>query len=448
MSAASSPRLGPTDAPTTPAGPSRLSAATPGSRDLSRTASRGASILEDGSLVRGRAESDGGAKKKSEKKLGMFKGVLVPTCENMWGVIIFLRFYKIVGYGGLGYALLIVVLSFLVALLTSLSLSAIATCGTSHSLAGVYPMLSRALGKEIATATGIIYFLGIVFLAVLECLGACEELFAINPCLNSSEHSVRIWGSIFMAALVALVAGGIKLVSHLGLVFFLIVIVTMLSFYVSLFGAPTLEALDAGPHSMECVTDAGVTVGGELVTNGSSGSDGSDGSHGSVGPISVTGLSVETIRANWGPAFTETMGFSQCLALFFPCFTGILSGANRASSLRDPVTALPYGTLGAITISLVMYSSYIVLWGAVGDRAFLTMDHGQLNYIIWPHIGAAQVGIIVSSLGQALQVRTSAQLSRRNSAQFSEGSRVPRCSASSSRRACWRRSPPTASSAC
>ena len=102
MSAASSPRLGPTDAPTTPAGPSRLSAATPGSRELSRTASRGASILEDGSLVRGRAESDGGAKKKSEKKLGMFKGVLVPTCENMWGVIIFLRFYKIVGYGGLG----------------------------------------------------------------------------------------------------------------------------------------------------------------------------------------------------------------------------------------------------------------------------------------------------------------------------------------------------------
>ena len=77
--------------------------------------------------MRGRAESDGGAKKKSEKKLGMFKGVLVPTCENMWGVIIFLRFYKIVGYGGLGYALLIVVLSFLVALLTSLSLSAIAT---------------------------------------------------------------------------------------------------------------------------------------------------------------------------------------------------------------------------------------------------------------------------------------------------------------------------------
>ena len=62
------------------------------------------------------------------KKLGMFKGVLVPTCENMWGVIIFLRFYTIVGYAGLGYTILIVTLSFMVALLTALALSAIATC--------------------------------------------------------------------------------------------------------------------------------------------------------------------------------------------------------------------------------------------------------------------------------------------------------------------------------
>jgi hypothetical protein len=37
-----------------------------------------------------------------EHKLGTFKGVLMPTCENMWGVIIFLRFYLIVGYAGLG----------------------------------------------------------------------------------------------------------------------------------------------------------------------------------------------------------------------------------------------------------------------------------------------------------------------------------------------------------
>ena len=42
----------------------------------------------------------------------------MPTCESMWGVIIFLRFFRIAGNCGLGYSLLICVLSFAVALLT------------------------------------------------------------------------------------------------------------------------------------------------------------------------------------------------------------------------------------------------------------------------------------------------------------------------------------------
>ena len=123
------------------------------------------------------SDSDNDAADKDHgHKLGMLKGVLIPTCENMWGVIIFLRFYTVAGHAGMGYSLVIITLSFLVALFTALSLSAIATCGTSHGLTGVYAMLARALGKEIATATGLVYFLGIVFLSVLECLGACEAL--------------------------------------------------------------------------------------------------------------------------------------------------------------------------------------------------------------------------------------------------------------------------------
>ena len=75
-------------------------------------------------------EEDSNAKGKgvkAEHKLGTFKGVFMPTCENMWGVIIFLRFYTIAGHAGLGYSLIIITLSFFVALLTGLSLSAIAT---------------------------------------------------------------------------------------------------------------------------------------------------------------------------------------------------------------------------------------------------------------------------------------------------------------------------------
>ena len=178
-------------------------------RQDSRGSNFGASQLPVlGSSVDGKAEGKGGGHGK--KKLGMFKGVLVPTCENMWGVIIFLRFYTIVGYAGLGYTIVIVTISFFVALITALSLSAIATCGTSHNITGVYPMLARALGKEVATATGLIYFLGIVCLAVLECLGATEELFMVAPVLRDTPiegGGPRIWGSIFMAVLVVFVGG-------------------------------------------------------------------------------------------------------------------------------------------------------------------------------------------------------------------------------------------------
>lgn len=292
------------------------------------------------------ADGKGG---KAPHKLGTLKGVLIPTCENMWGVIIFLRFNNIVGNCGLGLSLLITTLSFSVALLTALSLSAIATCGTSQGLAGVYPMLARALGKEMATAVGLVYFLCIVFLAVLEMLGACEELEVVAPVLFAFPSAVCAWGSVFMVIIGLLVAAGIKLVSQFGLLVFIIVILTararapsgvatrrsrsapvpaealpsrgisdacptlcsaptrqqMLSFYISLIGAPHLEALDFHATS----------------------------------PAS-TSLSLQNIRDNWGPDYSDDYTFVSCLALFFPCFTGILSGANRASSLREPATAI------------------------------------------------------------------------------------------------------------
>ena len=334
-------------------------------------------------------------------KLGMFKGVLVPTCENMWGVIIFLRFYTIVGYAGMGNTILIVTLSWSVAMLTALALSAIATCGTSHKLSGVYPMLARALGKEVATATGLIYFLGIVCLAVLECLGACEELFKVAPVLEPIG-GMRLWGFFFMTLLSAFVGGGIQIVSKLGLAFFAVVIVTLVFLYISLIGAPTLVAVD----KPECLPDGSNFT---YVLDGSgSGSSGrrlaGGGSYDPNRPLMCpSGLSLANFAENWGPGFTEEYPFSECLGIFFPCFTGILSGANRASSLRDPVTAIPHGTLGAICSSYVMYLTLFLLWSGVGSRAYLQQPYGQINTAFFPWVKAAQVGIILSSLGQALQ---------------------------------------------
>jgi len=301
-------------------------------------------------------------------KMGMFSGVIVPTCANMWGVLIFLRFNNIVGNAGLGLSLVIATLSFMVALLTTLSLSAIATCGTSHKSKGVFQLLARALGREIATAIGVLYFLGIVLGAVLESLGACEVFMNLSEDLRGFTWDVQLWGSVFMVSLAALVLGGMSLVSRLGLVFFGVTLVTLFFFYVSLFSAPNLRAVDAEEI-------AGSSI----------------------------GLSGRNFVSNFGPSYKEGQSFSSMLALFFPCFTGFLSGANRASSLRNPVRGIPLGTLAGISISYVLYVSYMLLWAAVGDRAFLQLERGQLGAFIWPSVLAVRIGIVVTSLGQALQ---------------------------------------------
>jgi hypothetical protein len=117
-----------------------------------------------------------------------------------------------------------------------------------------------------------------------------------------------------------------------------------------------------------------------------------------------------------------------CRALGFLVPT---SGANRAKALKDPDVSIPYGTLTAITISYVMYSSYIIMWGAVADREYLTngpaatyslgssrrhlMEDGDgdnymsvVTEIAWPMALPTLVGIVLTSLSQALQCLISA----------------------------------------
>ena len=290
-----------------------------------------------------------------------------------------------VGHAGVGYALLIVLISFVCALLTGLSLSAIATNGPVER-GGAYYLISRTLGHKLGGAVGCTYYLGITLLATLETLGAVEVLLAVEPSLavGGEEGGVRLWSALLVAAMGAMVYAGMNFVSKMGIIFAMIVGLTLLSYYVGLIAAP----FGGAPHA-------------------------------------VTGLSVRTLRANWGPDFDPGVDFSAALSVFFPCFTGILSGANRAQALADPQRSIPRGTLGAICISLVMYLSYMVMWGAVADREYL--KHGEVyaayrdeghgrrllgggagsmqvvGAIAWPAALPVQIGIIIASISQALQ---------------------------------------------
>ncbi|KAK3232885.1 hypothetical protein CYMTET_56789 [Cymbomonas tetramitiformis] len=317
--------------------------------------------------------------------LGTLNGVVIPTCENMWGVLIFLRFFYIVGEAGVLQAYVIVIISWLCAILTALSLSVIATNGPIEQ-GGVYYLISRALGHKIGGAVGCVYFFGMMLLSVLEVLGAIEVLLETEPRADMGlprELAVRLWALAMLAVLCGLVYGGIRFVSKLGSLFAAIVLLTMLSYYVGLCTAPISGVDDR-----------------------------------------VTGLSSNTFRDNWSADYDSGVDFSAMLSIFFPCFTGILSGANRATNLRSPEKSIPVGTISAICLSAVVYLSYMTLWGAVASRDYLKGkdassyetyhrhllaggDAGNSVQIVkdiaWPSALATQIGVIIASLSQALQ---------------------------------------------
>ncbi|KAJ7563353.1 hypothetical protein O6H91_03G106500 [Diphasiastrum complanatum] len=308
--------------------------------------------------------------------LGTFTGVLIPTCENMWGVLIFLRFFYIVGNAGVWQTFIIVSLSFLCALLTTTSLCAIATNGPIEE-GGTYFLLSRALGPQIGGAVGFMYFLGLLLLAVLETLGAVEVMQFTFTILNFPSAN-RVLGVIVVLLLGIMVFFGIKFVSKLGTLFFAVVLYTLLSYLLGLTLAPPRNA----QHSL-------------------------------------TGLSWNTFRGNWNPGYRRGASFSVMVSVFFPCFTGILSGADRAKNLQRPERSIPVGTLGAVVVSLFLYLLYFVLWGAVGTREYLLGEypsngqtenaHSENNKLMavrdvaYPIEILTQLGIIVTSISQALQ---------------------------------------------
>ena len=69
----------------------------------------------------------GERREKSSGSLGTWGGVFTPCTLTILGVIMFLRFGVVVGQAGLWYSLAIVAAAKLITILTTLSLSAIAT---------------------------------------------------------------------------------------------------------------------------------------------------------------------------------------------------------------------------------------------------------------------------------------------------------------------------------
>ena len=247
--------------------------------------------------------------------------------------------------------LLVMTLCNVVTTITTVSMSAVTTNGQIKG-GGVYYMISRALGPEFGGAIGLMFTLANSIAVSMYIVGFAESLLdclqeyvpgwsgIVDPDPNFRLNDVRIIGSATLVLILVLGIVGMKWVTRVQKLLLLLLICSQLDFVIGSFLPKTSEIYAKG----------------------------------------FTGWSIETAKENFSPKYTEQQSFFSVFAVFFPAVTGIVAGANMSGDLKDPSSAIPKGTLGAIASTYVTY----ILYGVVVSFVHLPSASGNVTeYLMW-----------------------------------------------------------------
>ncbi|XP_075396941.1 solute carrier family 12 member 7 isoform X2 [Tenrec ecaudatus] len=368
--------------------------------------------------------------------MGTFIGVYLPCLQNILGVILFLRLTWIVGVAGVLESLLIVSLCCACTMLTTISMSAIATNGVVPA-GGSYYMISRSLGPEFGGAVGLCFYLGTTFAGAMYILGTIEIFLTyISPSVavfradtaggeaTAMLHNMRVYGTCTLALMAAVVFVGVKYVNKLALVFLACVVLSILAIYAGViktaFDPPYIPVCLLGNRTLswrnfdacaKLVANSSVptTLWG-LFCNGSS-ADACDAyfTRNNLSVIQgIPGVASGVLLDNlWSTyldkgSFVEKEGvvsvpvpeeaaagarpyvltdilthFTLLVGIYFPSVTGIMAGSNRSGDLRDAQKSIPTGTIMAIVTTSFIYLSCIVLFGACIEGVVLRDKFGE-----------------------------------------------------------------------
>ncbi|MBN1541573.1 amino acid permease [candidate division KSB1 bacterium] len=278
-------------------------------------------------------------------KFGAFGGVFTPSVLTILGVIVFLRYAHVVGYAGLGNALIILLAAKAISLITGLSLSSISTNMQVRG-GGAYYLISRSLGIEFGGVIAVFFYIAQAVAVTLYVIGFSEAVFSAFPDLGLSFRLLATLTNLLVFASVYIGAGWTIRLQY-GIL--AVLMLSLLSFMIG--------AADTA--------------------------------------------SVAVLRANWSAGWSEKYTFFTVFALFFPAVTGIMAGVNMSGDLREPSRAIPRGTLAAIGFTAILYTAIAVLLAAssprqvlVGD-GFVMKDTARFSTLIY-------AGVISATLSSAL----------------------------------------------
>ena len=281
----------------------------------------------------------------SRGTLGTFAGVFTPSVLTILGIILFLRLGYVVGNAGLGQALLILLLANGISVLTSISLSAIAT-NLKVKGGGDYYLISRTLGLEFGGAIGIVVFLAQSVSIAFYCLGFGE----VVAYLFQTEFSIlpQIIAALAVSFLFILAWLGADWATKFQYVVMGILAAAILSFFIGGF---------------------------------------------------IRWDSAQLVQ-NWSASQTS-MGFWVLFAIFFPAVTGFTQGVSMSGDLKDPGKSLPRGTFAAVGLSIIVYFIASVLFAAALPADVMISDYGAMKKVAYIAF-LVTAGVIAATLSSAM----------------------------------------------
>jgi len=277
--------------------------------------------------------------------LGTFAGVFTPSVLTILGIILFMRLGYVVGAAGLGRTLVILALANGISVLTSLSLSAVAT-NLRIKRGGDYYLISRTLGHEFGGAIGLVLFLAQSVSIGFYCIGFAEILAGMLPePLSVHPHFIAAGAAGLLFILAWLGADWATRFQYL--------VMTILAAALASFFAGGLGRWDAG-----------------------------------------------LLAQNWSTP-EPAVGFWVLFALFFPAVTGFTQGVSMSGDLKDPGRSLPRGTLLAVGLSILVYLLASVVFAGTLPETELVRDYGAMDRValIQPLITA---GVFAATLSSAM----------------------------------------------
>ena len=278
-------------------------------------------------------------------KLGTFAGVFTPSILTILGIILFRRVGYVVGISGLAQTLAIVAFATLICILSSMSLSAIAT-NIRVKKGGDYYLISRTLGVEFGGAIGLVLFLAQAVSIAFYCIGFGEAVAG----LGDWEHpwAVQLIAAAAVTALFLPAWFGADVTSR-----FQFVVMFVLAGAIGAFFWGTSGTWSSAVFAESWFVGEG---GG---------------------------------------------GFWIAFAIFFPAVTGFTQGVSMSGDLRNPARSLPRGTFAAVGLSTLVYLAVVLAYAGTLPTSELASNYEAMR-------GVARIpwlidaGVVAATLSSAM----------------------------------------------